>query len=194
METDERTLKHCYRANERTIKARTRYYARKWHISPDDISGDAREAFINAVRDYEPSFGTSVKTVIVTYVNTALNNAANKIKCLQARFVPQSHMSSRHDKKYDSSCMPDGCIENLVDWDLCTMQRHIQISSSEEKELMDLINNNLDKHGKTLLHTRLCGYTTADSIKAKLLTRHQAVKATNDLRAFALREFPNCVR
>lgn len=187
METDERTLARHYRANERTIKARTRYYARKWHISPDDISGDAREAFINAVRDYEPSFGTSVKTVIVTYVNTALNNAAEKTKCLQARFVPQSYMAC-------VTCDGESVMMEMESVDLCTMQRNIQISSSEEKELMDLINNNLDKHGKILLHARLCGYTTADSIKAKLLTRHQAVKATNDLRAFALREFPNCVK
>ena len=187
MEIDERTLARCYQANERTIKARTCYYARKWRVSPDEISGDAREAFIEAVKNYEPSFGTSVKTVIVTYVNTALNNAAEKTKRMQARFVPQSHMA----------CVTsdgESVMMEMESVDLCTMQRNIQISSSEEKELMDLINNNLDKHGKILLHTRLCGYTTADSIKAKLLTRHQAMKATNDLREFAMKEFPNCVK
>jgi len=187
MEINERILARHYRANEKAIKRSTRYYARKWRVSPDEISGDAREAFIAAVSNYVPSFGASVDTLIASYVKTALNHAAAKTKLLLNRYVPQSHMACVNS---------DGekIVMELESVDFCTLQRNIEPSNSEEKELMELIDKNLDKNGKTLLQARLCGYTTADTIKAKLLTRHKAAKADIDLKAFALKEFPKCVK
>ena len=220
METNERILARHYRANERTIKARTRYYARKWNVPADEISGNAREAFIQAVADYVPSFGASVDTLVAKYVNTALNQAAEKTKLLRNRFIPLSRMTCvnsegesvemeiqpvdiRLDKKPAASddrqvnrmrYVRKDNIGDLEKIDLNKLQNQIDPLDKEDMELTKWFSDRISNNGKTLLQARLCGYTTAETIKAKLLTRHQAMKATNDLRAFALREFPNCVK
>lgn len=70
----QKKVARLYRKMEPTLKSRVRYHARKWNQQADDMEGAMREAFVKALSDYKPDFGTAEESLVHTYVNLKLSH------------------------------------------------------------------------------------------------------------------------
>jgi DNA-directed RNA polymerase specialized sigma subunit len=65
---------------EPRIKKTVRWFGGRYRLSPEELEGAAREAFVKAVLDYQPEFGTKPETLINAYVNSGIREEAKTIK------------------------------------------------------------------------------------------------------------------
>lgn len=93
-----------YREMEPRIIKTVRYLGGRYRLSPEELEGAAREAFVKAVLDYQPEFGTKPETLINAYVNMQVNDVAKALKrsTLKGKGIEEqvsAHLQNELDEK-----------------------------------------------------------------------------------------------
>ena len=152
------SITQIYRQVEPTLKKRARSFARKWTgADSEDLGGAGREAFVKALRTYNPEYGTSMSTWIVNCANQQMKDECTKIALSRKRFdqLPELENMERGQLDY-------GIVQMEIESDAGV----------------------LSFDAKSLLKARLCGYNNYDLTRRKFISRWKLEKAEKELVAF----------
>lgn len=165
-----------YRDCEERINARVRYHARRYRISKDDLSGTARQLFLDAVATYRPDMGASLKTW-VTHKLRALNDECRKIALDRQRYIPTCVLSAGaqiSDEFSESTLRLDQ--EAVVDLAGSTPFPMPQL---EIDDIMEMLTDS----AQAVAQYRMAGYNTKEIMQKKLMKRHEVQQVDDEIKA-----------